>query len=88
MSWITNKLQGLTPSINFSSMGKVAVSVVLVVAVLLTFLGMYWSSEPDQFDVVSTAKEKAAAQGYLNNSKNWLLVTQLPAHCTPLWKRC
>ncbi|WP_392384610.1 DUF2333 family protein [Marinomonas primoryensis] len=69
MSWITNKLQGLTPSINFSSMGKVAVSVVLVVAVLLTFLGMYWSSEPDQFDVVSTAKEKAAAQGYLNNSK-------------------
>ena len=69
MSWITNKLQGLIPSINFSGMGKIAASVVLVVAVLLTFLGMYWSSEPDQFDVVSTAKEKAAAQGYLNNSK-------------------
>jgi len=69
MSWITNKLQGLTPNISFSSMGKITVSIVLIVAVLLTFLGMYWSSEPDQFDVVSTAKEKAAAQGYLNNSK-------------------
>lgn len=69
MSWITNKLQGLTPSIDFSSMGKIAVSIVLVIAVLLSFLGMYWSSEPDQFDVVSTAKEKAAAQGYLSNSK-------------------
>lgn len=69
MSWITNKLQGITSNMNFSGMGKIVVSVVLVVAVLLTFLGMYWSSEPDQFDVVSTAKEKAAAQGYLNNSK-------------------
>jgi hypothetical protein len=69
MSWITNKLQGITSNMNFSGMGKIVASVVLVVAVLLTFLGMYWSSEPDQFDVVSTAKEKAAAQGYLNNSK-------------------
>ncbi len=37
--------------------------------VLITGLGMYWSSEPDQFDVVSAAKERAEAQGYLNNSK-------------------
>lgn len=69
MSWLTNKLQGLKPSFNFSSVGKIAASAVVVAAVLLSFLGMYWSSEPDQFDVVATAKEKAAERGYLNNSK-------------------
>lgn len=69
MSWLANKLQGLKPSINFSSVGKIAASAVLVAAVLLSFLGMYWSSEPDQFDVVATAKEKATERGYLNNSK-------------------
>jgi len=42
MSWITNKIknQGLTPSINFQY-GESRVSVVLVVAVLLTFWVMY-----------------------------------------------
>jgi hypothetical protein len=69
MSWLANKLQGLKPSFNFSSVGKIAASAVLVAAVLLSFLGMYWSSEPDQFDVVATAKEKATERGYLNNSK-------------------
>ncbi|WP_421850716.1 DUF2333 family protein [Marinomonas sp.] len=69
MSWLTNKLQGLKPSFNFSNVGKVAGAAVLIVAILLSFLGMYWSSEPDQFDVVATAKEKAAERGYLNNSK-------------------
>tara|TARA_R110001606_G_scaffold316814_2_gene463564 strand:- start:446 stop:1462 length:1017 start_codon:yes stop_codon:yes gene_type:complete len=69
MSWLTNKLQGLKPSFNFSSVGKIAASAALIAAVLLSFLGMYWSSEPDQFDVVAAAKEKAAERGYLNNSK-------------------
>lgn len=69
MSWLANKLQGLKPSFNFSSVGKVAAVAVLIVAVLLSFLGMYWSNEPDQFDVVATAKEKATERGYLNNSK-------------------
>lgn len=69
MSWLANKLQGLKPSFNFSSVGKVAAVAVLIAAVLLSFLGMYWSNEPDQFDVVATAKEKATERGYLNNSK-------------------
>ena len=69
MSWISNKLGSLKASINFSGLWKVAVSVVVVAGVLLSFLGMYWSSEPDSFDVVATAKEKAEAQGYLDNSK-------------------
>jgi len=69
MSWLTVKLQHLKQSINFSGLGKAAMYVVLVIAVLLSFLGMYWSSEPDQFDVVATAKEKAAERGYLDNSK-------------------
>lgn len=30
---------------------------------------MYWSGEPDQFDVVAVAKERAEERGYLNNSK-------------------
>lgn len=69
MSWLTDKLQHFKQSINFSGMGKAAMYFVLVLAVLLSFLGMYWSSEPDQFDVVATAKEKAAERGYLDNSK-------------------
>jgi hypothetical protein len=69
MSRLTDKLQGLKPNINVSGMGKIAVSVVLIIVVSLSFLGMYWSSEPDQFDVVATAKEKAAERGYLDNSK-------------------
>lgn len=69
MSWLTDKLQHLKQSINFSGLGKTAMYAVLVIAVLLSFLGMYWSSEPDQFDVVATAKEKAAERGYLDNSK-------------------
>lgn len=69
MSWLANKFQDLKPSINFSSVGKVVASAVLIAAVLLSFLGMYWSSEPDQFDVVASAKEQATERGYLNNSK-------------------
>ncbi|QUX95274.1 DUF2333 domain-containing protein [Marinomonas sp. CT5] len=69
MSWLANKFQGLKPNFSFSGVGKVAAFAVLIIAILLSILGMYWSSEPDQFDVVATAKEKAAERGYLNNSK-------------------
>ncbi|AEF54132.1 DUF2333 family protein [Marinomonas posidonica] len=69
MSWLKEKWQALRERLNFSGVGKVAAVVVLVLAVLLSFLGMYWSSEPDQFDVVASAKEQAAERGYLNNSK-------------------
>ncbi|NLQ18389.1 DUF2333 family protein [Marinomonas sp. M1K-6] len=69
MSRLTNKLQGLKPNINVSGMGKVIASAIVLLAILLSFLGMYWSSEPDQFDVVATAKDKAAERGYLDNSK-------------------
>ncbi|WP_325101216.1 DUF2333 family protein [Marinomonas transparens] len=69
MSELIDKLQLFRTNTNFSGAGKTALAVVLVLVILLTILGMYWSNEPDQFDVVATAKEKAAEQGYLNNSK-------------------
>ena len=69
MSWLANKFQALKPNFNFSSIGKVAALAVAIAAILLSILGMYWSNEPDQFDVVASAKEKAAERGYLNNSK-------------------
>lgn len=69
MSWLKDKWQALKERLNFSGVGKIAAVVVLVLAVLLSFLGMYWSSEPEQFDVVASAKEQAAERGYLNNSK-------------------
>ena len=69
MSWLANKVKGFNINLPFSKMGKIVALIVLIVAVLLSFLGMYWSSEPDQFDVVASAKEKAAERGYLNNSK-------------------
>ncbi|MBD5770066.1 DUF2333 family protein [Marinomonas colpomeniae] len=69
MSWLADKLERLKASVNLSGLWKIIVSIVVVAGVLLTFLGMYWSNEPDQFDVVATAKEKATEKGYLNNSK-------------------
>lgn len=47
MSWLKDKWQALKERLNFSGVGKVAAIVVLVLAVLLSFLGMYWSSEPE-----------------------------------------
>ncbi|CUB02468.1 DUF2333 family protein [Marinomonas fungiae] len=50
-------------------MGKsVAVAVILLV-IFLVGLGVYWDTEPDQFDVVAEAKARAEDRGYLNNSK-------------------
>ncbi|MCB5161334.1 DUF2333 family protein [Marinomonas algarum] len=69
MSRLTNKLQGVIPKVNLSGMGKGVAIVILALLVILSVLGMYWSNEPDAFDVVASAKEKAASQGYLNNSK-------------------
>jgi hypothetical protein len=42
---------------------------VVAASVLTVGLGMYWSSEPEQFDVVAAAKDRAEQRGYLNNSK-------------------
>ncbi|GAB3484695.1 DUF2333 family protein [Marinomonas epiphytica] len=69
MSWLTNKFNGLRDSVDLSGAWKVILGVFLVLVLLLSLLGMYWSNTPDQFDVVDKAKEKAAEQGYLNNSK-------------------
>ena len=69
MSWLANKIPFLKGGIDLSGLWKVLVAVIAVLIILLSILGMYWSSEPDQFDVVATAKEKAEQQGYLNNSK-------------------
>ena len=49
--------------------GRTISVIVLLLIVLLTGLGMYWSSEPEPFDVVAAAKERAESRGYLNNSK-------------------
>lgn len=70
MSRITEKLMALKPNVSMSGMGKSATIVVLVVVAILTVLGMYWSNEPEPFDVVAVAKEKAAERGYLDNSQN------------------
>lgn len=49
--------------------GKSVSATVVVLVIFLFALGIYWNSEPDQFDVVSVAKERAEERGYLNNSK-------------------
>lgn len=54
---------------NLPNMGKSVTAVVLLVAIFLFGLGVYWDTEPDQFDVVASAKERAEERGYLNNSK-------------------
>lgn len=69
MSWLTSKFASIKEGIDLSGLWKGIVAVIAVLVILLSVLGMYWSSEPDQFDVVATAKEKAEQQGYLNNSK-------------------
>lgn len=69
MSWLTGQLKQFKERVNFSALWKIVASTVAVLVILLSFLGMYWSSEPDAFDVVDTAKAKAEERGYLNNSK-------------------
>lgn len=49
--------------------GKSIAAAVVILVIFLFGLGMYWSSEPDQFDVVAVAKDRAEERGYLNNSK-------------------
>ena len=61
--------EGVKSLVDFSKIWKALASVFVVLTILLTVLGMYWSNEPDQFDVVASAKEKADAKGYLSNSK-------------------
>lgn len=51
------------------NVGKSAVIAVVLVVIFLFGLGVYWDTEPDQFDVVAEAKARAEERGYLNNSK-------------------
>ncbi|MBM6549663.1 DUF2333 family protein [Marinomonas ostreistagni] len=54
MAKFMNKVSGRLPK-----MGKGITVGVVAAGVLLTGLGMYWNSEPDQFNVVSEAKQRA-----------------------------
>lgn len=54
---------------NLSGFGKVVSTVVAAALVICIGLGVYWSNEPDAFDVVAVAKERADERGYLDNSK-------------------
>ncbi|SBS26461.1 hypothetical protein MAQ5080_00526 [Marinomonas aquimarina] len=51
------------------NVGKSAGIAVVLVVIFLFGLGVYWDTEPDQFDVVAEAKSRAEEHGYLNNSK-------------------
>lgn len=54
MAKFMNKISGRLPN-----MGKGVTLGVVAAGVVLTGLGMYWNSEPDQFDVVTQAQQRA-----------------------------
>ncbi|SBS33309.1 hypothetical protein MSP8887_01919 [Marinomonas spartinae] len=43
---------------------KVVLGVILLLVIVLTVIGMYWSNEPAQFDVNKVARETATEHGY------------------------
>ncbi|MCZ2722883.1 DUF2333 family protein [Marinomonas sp. 15G1-11] len=69
MSSILSKLAFWSDRDNLSGIGKGVAALLVVLICFLSVLGIYWSSEPEAFDVVSVAKERAETRGYLNNSK-------------------
>ncbi|WP_438466308.1 DUF2333 family protein [Marinomonas sp. PE14-40] len=69
MMKFADKLSFLQGAGRLSSVGKWIAILVGVLCIAWTALGVYWSNEPDQFDVVSAAKQQAEQRGYLNNSK-------------------
>lgn len=71
MSNFMNKLQfwkgeGLSL---FSKLWKGILALILVLVVVLTILGMYWSNEPASLDVVADAKALAVSRGDLDSNK-------------------
>lgn len=69
MAKYLSKLAFWKVSTELPKLGKVVGVALALLVVILTTIGMYWSSEPDPFDVVAAAKERAEQKGYLNNSK-------------------
>lgn len=66
---IIEKLPFLQGMSRLSNVGKIVAAVIGALFVIWAILGIYWSSTPNQFDVVDKAKERADQQGYLDNSK-------------------
>jgi len=69
MMKFADKLSFLQGAGQLSSVGKWFAILVGILCLVWSALGIYWSNEPAQFDVVSAAKQQAEQRGYLNNSK-------------------
>jgi len=69
MMKFADKLSFLQGAGQLSSVGKWLAILVGILCLVWSALGIYWSNEPAQFDVVSAAKQQAEQRGYLNNSK-------------------
>ena len=69
MMKFADKLSFLQGAGQLSSVGKWVAIFIAALCLVWSALGIYWSNEPDQFDVVAAAKQQAEQRGYLNNSK-------------------
>jgi len=69
MMKFADKLSFLQGAGQLSSVGKWLAILVGILCLVWSALGIYWSNDPAQFDVVSAAKQQAEQRGYLNNSK-------------------
>lgn len=67
-TWI-DKLMFWKDAKDSAGIGKGLMAFLFLLVCGIFVLGVYWSSEPEPFDVVAIAKEKAETRGYLNNSK-------------------
>ncbi|MGO3345136.1 MAG: DUF2333 family protein [Marinomonas sp.] len=69
MASIFSKLQFWKGSSLLPGLWKWIVALVCVVTIILFVVGMYWSNEPGQFDVVAEAKASATARGNVGDNK-------------------
>lgn len=69
MAKFINKIAFWKSAGELPKIGRFVTAGVVILVLFLVGLGIYWNSEPDQFDVVAVAKERADERGYLNNSK-------------------
>ncbi|GAA0832689.1 DUF2333 family protein [Marinomonas arenicola] len=69
MASLLSKLQFWKGSSHLPGLWKWLLALVCVLAILLSVLGMYWSNEPSQFDVVAEAKATAQARDDLGENK-------------------
>lgn len=64
MASLISKFTSFIGESSLSKWWKAIAVLVVILIIALTVLGMYWSNEPDQFDVNKVARETATQQGY------------------------